>query len=208
MFASALLVACSTRMGALNKTTNALFFSNEDPSATATLNPNIRYLRVHINGRVVLLALGYIDSHVLGSIEVWYSAKGEVLRLQNGHLLSLTGSSDEWRASELSSMPDWPLVNALPITYTRSRDVMPGYHFGVFDRLSLRAVSIPTQSRLVAIAPTTLRWFEALEERQALPPARFAVMLIAGKDVAIYGEQCVSTSVCLSWQHWPPKVPT
>ena len=168
------------------------------------LAPSVPYLRVQISGRVALLALGYVDTDRLGPIEVWYSAKGEVLRLQNGHLVGLTGSDVEWRESRLSSMPVWPKENALPSAYTRSRDVMPGYRFGVVDQLSLRAVTMPARSNLLAIAPSRLRWFEELEGRGALPPSRFALLKISGQDVAVYGEQCVSVAVCLSWQQWPP----
>lgn len=200
------LSACSSGVNAITNTAIGYFLGVEDPSATASLSPKIRYLRVQIDGRIILLALGYVDTHPLGPIEVWYSAKGEVLRLQNGHLISMTGSSVEWRNSTLTTMPVWPNENSLPITYTRSRDVMPGYRFGVFDQLSLRAITIPAKSSLVAISPKTLRWFEELEDQGLLPPARFAVLKISGRDVVIYGEQCVSAAICLTWQQWPPAM--
>lgn len=203
---SGFLTACSLGSNAIIDTTIGYFVGAEDPSVTATLNPDIRYLRVQIDGRIILLALGYIDTHPLGPIEVWYSAKGEVMRLQNGHLISMTGTRIEWRSSTLSAMPVWPTETALPTTYTRSRDVMPGYRFGVVDQLSLRVIDTPAQSRLVTITPRTLRWFEALEDQGLLPPARFAVLKFLGQDKVIYGEQCISAAVCLTWQQWPPAV--
>lgn len=205
-FVCAFLGACSTRYDVINKTASRFFLGEEDLSTTTSLNPNVRYLRVQINGRVVLLVLGYVDTHPLGPIEVWYSAKGEVLRLQNGHLAGLTGAAVEWRDSRLSNMPVWPTANSLPSTYTRSRDVMPGYRFGVVDQLSLRAVTAPARSNLVAVAATQLRWFEELEVHGALPPSRFALLKNLGQDVAVYGEQCISAAVCLSWQQWPPAI--
>ena len=45
------------------------------------LNPNLRYLRVSVRGRVVLMVLGYLDAAPDGVIETWYSSAGEVLRL-------------------------------------------------------------------------------------------------------------------------------
>lgn len=204
VLALALLPACSSRIAAMNQTAGAFLFGEADPSATATLNPGIRYLRVEINDRVVLLALGYLDAHPLGIIEVWYSAKGEVLRLQNGHVVGLTGADIEWREARLSTLPVWPANTATPSHYTRTRDIMPGYRFGVVDRLSLRAVDAPARSRLVSVAPSSLRWFEAHELTGALPPSRFAVSTRAGQEVAIYGEQCITSRVCLSWQQWPP----
>ena len=206
LITSGFLSACSSQISAINKTASGFIFGVEDPSVAATLNPNIRYLRVQIEGRTILLALGYIDADPLGPIEVWYSAKGEVLRLQNGHLISMTGTRVEWRSSTLSTMPVWPNETALPITYSRSRDVMPGYRFGVVDQLSLRAVTVPAKSNLVAMTPKTLRWFEESEGRGLLPPARFAVLKVSGQDLAVYGEQCVSAAVCMTWQQWPPAV--
>lgn len=191
----------------MTQTVSAVFFGESDSSATATLNPGIRYLRVTISDRVVLLALGYVDAHPLGPIDVWYSTQGEVLRLQNGHVVGLTGADIEWREARLSAMPAWPAKGGSPSSYSRTRDVMPGYRFGMVDQLSIRAIETPVRSRLVSVPPQGLRWFEEFEINGVLPPSRFAVTKIAGEEVAIYGEQCISPAVCLSWQQWPPVAP-
>jgi hypothetical protein len=179
----------------------AIFQSAPDLS-DATLNPSIRYLRVVIDGRVLLLALGYIDSDRLGPVEVWYSSKGEVLRLQNGHVVGLTGPSNEWLQVRLSGMPAWPAPAASSV-YTRVRDVMPGYRFGVVDRLYLRAIAAPAKTHLLILKATDLRWYEEVEQGAHLPAARFALANTPTGDVPVYGEQCIAETMCLSWQQWP-----
>lgn len=198
------LSACSSRVDAMAQTAKAVFQSSPDASALAAVNPSIRYLRIEINDRVLLLALGYIDAHPLGPVEVWYSSQGEVLRLQNGHVVGLTGPDVEWRQVRLSTMPAWPADSTAASTYTRIRDVMPGYRFGIVDELSIRAINTPSQSNLVTLAAQSLRWYEEHEAKDKLPPARFALSNTHGQDTVVYGEQCISRALCLSWQQWPP----
>ena len=174
----------------------------------AKLDPKFRYLRVTIDGRVVLLALGYYDAHPQGTIEVWYSAEREVVRLQNGRLVGAVGLKTEWRNVVLPDLPPWDkLVSEAPHTWVRTRDVMPGYSFGVRDPLSLSVISPPDKSALQELDPKELTWFE---ERFAddggskgLPAARYAVQLASGQGVVVYGEQCLAPQMCFSWQRWP-----
>jgi hypothetical protein len=208
IFSCCLLSACASRIAAMTQTTRAVFQGEPDPSAGAVLNPSIRYLRVKISGRVILLALGYVDTHPLGPVEVWYSANGEVLRLQNGHVVGLTGSDSEWRQVRLSGMPAWPADASSTSSYTRVRDVMPGYRFGILDRLQIRQIDAPARSNLAAVPAQSLRWFEELDANNALPAARFAISTSGSAATVVYGEQCISHALCLSWQQWPPVRPT
>lgn len=196
---------------------------HDDVAAQAKLNPNFRYLRVMIDGRLVLLALGYVDSHPQGPVEVWYSAEREVLRLQNGRIVGASGSPIEWRSVSLPELPSWDTLARAgqPLHWVRSRDVMPGYRFGVQDTLSLRVVSAPAKSSLLQIDPQRLIWFD--EQMQpariagrawfggdsvddlALPTARYAVDLREGKSIVVYGEQCLAPRLCLTWQRWPAE---
>jgi hypothetical protein len=89
----------------------------------------------------------------------------------------------------------------------RTRDVMPGYSFGVRDSLSLSVISPPDKSALQELEPKELTWFE---ERLAddgrskgLPAARYAVQLAGEQGVVVYGEQCLAPQMCFSWQRWP-----
>lgn len=188
----------------------------------ARLNPDFRYLRVTVGGRVALLALGYIDSHPQGPIEVWYSAEREVLRLQNGRLAGAVGLTTEWRNVGLPELPSWTEAARADRTFrwTRTRDVMPGYRYGVKDALALRVIDPPRRSALQGWEPQRLTWFEeriAPEPVAApagvfgmsagaaapLPAARYAVDLREGRETAVYGEQCLNPDLCFTWQRWP-----
>jgi len=176
----------------------------------AKLNPNLRYLRVTIGGRVVLLALGYLDQHPQGTIEVWYSAEREVVRLQNGRLVGATGATTEWRNVVLPDLPDWSKLasGATPFRWSRTRDVMPGYVYGVRDPLTLSIIPPPEKSALQGLDPKGLTWFEERFAENALPntalpAARYAVMLSGGEGIVVYGEQCLASQTCFTWQRWP-----
>ncbi len=220
---AAALSACSAGSNAILQTLPYAYGRNPGVD-NARLNPNFRYLRVTIGGRVVLLALGNVDSHPQGPIEVWYSAEREVLRLQNGRIIGAVGLTTEWRDVSLPELPSWSVAARANQAYlwTRTRDVMPGYRFGVKDALSLRVVPEPKRSALKGLDPQRLAWFEERAEsgpvagisavfgnRSAvdipLPPARYAVDLQGGLETVVYGEQCLVSDLCFTWQRWPAQ---
>ena len=220
----AALSGCSTAGNAILQTLPYAYGRN--PSVdSARLNPNFRYLRVTVGGRVVLLALGNVDSNSQGPVEVWYSAEREVLRLQNGRIIGAVGLTTEWRNVNLPELLSWTAAARADraIRWTRTRDVMPGYRFGVNDELSLRLVKTPQRSALQNLDPQRLAWFEERVEPRTvagfsavlgnhlgadavLPPARYAVDLRGGQETVVYGEQCLASDLCFTWQRWPVQV--
>ena len=188
----------------------------------ARLNPNFQYLRVTVSGRVALLALGDVDKHPQGPIEVWYSAEREVLRLQNGRLAGAVGLTTEWRNVILPDLPSWSDSAGADRSFEwiRTRDVMPGYRFGVTEKLALRVVAAPAKSELRGLDPQTLTWFEERVEAESgggfpavlgkvagaaapLPASRYAVDFQGERETVVYGEQCLAAELCFSWQRWP-----
>lgn len=220
VIACGVLAACSSRSAGIYETAKSILESPPDVDKTE-LNPAIRYLRVVTNGSVALLALGYVDSDANGRIDVWYSSAGEVLRLQNGYVVGLTGSTDEWRQVRLSGAPAWP-SGAATTTFTRTRDTMPGYRFNIVDQMTLRQTQPPAKSNLQTLKPEELRWYEAVDRDGRLPLTRIALAPAtpasggnaAAPSIAttaaapftrpVYGEQCISSGLCLTWQQWPP----
>ena len=200
----AALCGCATSTDAVLDTVR--FAARRDADVDrAQLNPNFRYLRVFNRGRLALLALGNVDRQAGGPVEVWYSAEHEVVRLQNGRLAGAVGLTTEWRSVVLPPLPKWSeLAQAgTPYRWTRTRDVMPGYRYGVRDALELRRIDPPERSQLVGIDASQLAWFE--EHTEHLPVARYAVELRDGAQTVVYGEQCLSQDVCFSWQRWDAK---
>jgi hypothetical protein len=193
-----------------------------DPAGEPRLNPKLQYLRVTLDGRTAFVALGEIDQHPLGPIEVYFSAGREVLRFQNGRVVGAVGTTTEWRRVLVPELPAWSALAEAgkPVQWERVRDVMPGYRHGVRDRLVLRAVPPPSRSALREVDPNSLTWFEERSEREGiaglgalpgssidapLPPARYAVDIRAGAGSVVYGEQCLSADFCFSWQRWAVK---
>ena len=197
------LSACTPGMNAAVETVQQAV-QGDRGAASARLDPNFRYLRVTIGGRVAFLALGYVDSHPDGPIEVWYSALREVVRLQNGRVVGVTGLNTEWRNVSISDAPPWSAADGAqqPVRWMRVRDVMPGYRFGVRDDLALRVIPASGRSELQGVDPKSLTWFEERLRSDALPPAHYVVDLHGGKNTVVYGEQCIAPDICFTWQRW------
>jgi len=215
-----LVAALSACAGSTNAVIQSLQYAvQKDTSvARAQLNPSFRYLRATVEGRVILLVLGYVDNHPQGPIQVWYSAQREVLRLQNGRVVGAVGLNAEWREVFLPQLPSWSTLAAGngDSRWIRIRDVMPGYRFGVHDVLSLHKVPPPSNSAVQDLDARSLVWFEERFEPDGsgsvpdggLPPARYAVAVIDGVEAVVYGEQCLTPSLCFSWQQWPAPAQT
>ena len=182
---------------------------------SAPLNPAYRYLRVEVAGRPpALLVLGYLDAHPQGEIEVWYSARGEVIKLQGGRIVATAGLETDWRAVRFVQAPP-PWLEALDhsATFERARDVMPGHRYGIRERVSLRAWRGSPPAGLPAVlAPTSgaaLQWFQETTPESAqppLPPAWYAVGIRDGRRSVVYSEQCLSPALCLRFAKWPVQV--
>jgi hypothetical protein len=203
------LGACTTGSSAIEDTIRFIRSPNKDV-ASATLRTDIRYLRLTTDGRVLLLALGYLEPGSEGDTEVWYSGTGEVLRLRRGRIIGATGLATDWRAVRLPPLPRWTDVATTPITFKRERDQMPGYRYNITDTIALRAIAAPTRSALLGIDAASLRWFEERiiagpKEDIGLPPARYGVAVHGKQETVVYAEQCLVPDLCLTWQHWPPK---
>lgn len=191
------------------------------------LNPKLRYLRVTVRGRVALMVLGYVEPSAEGGIDTWYSAEGEVIRLQNGRIVGTAGLETDWRAVRNFSLPAWKdltggaerdyslsprkdTAGGAAVVYRRERDEMPGYRFGIVQTVSLYPVPVPSNSRLVGVSAAGLRWYEeaVLGQPDGLPSARFGVdagepRVTYGEPRVIYGEQCLAQNLCIAWQTWP-----
>lgn len=176
-------------------------------------SPSFHYLRVALNDRVIFMASASPSAEIKNGVSVWYSADREVLRFQNGRLIAAVGLSQEWRSVTLPVLPEWQVLSkqTQSLKWTRIRDVMPGYHYELQDKLVLNRIETPSNSLLKKIEPNTLVWFEEQFEStedapHSLPKARYAVEIKDGHEQVIYAEQCIATELCFSWQHWPPQV--
>jgi len=174
---------------------------------TFKLNPNLSYLRVTVGtDRVVLMVLGYLEPTPQGPIETWYSSEGEVLKLQNGRVVSTAGMAIDWRAVRYTALLPWPeMVRRVSSEFGRQTDQMPGYKYGIDQKVSIAFVPAPTNTNLLGLAPDNLRWYEEKVQGtlHGLPSARYGLRLTPTGPVVVYGQQCFSDNFCISWQPWP-----
>ena len=178
---------------------------------SSNFDPTFAYLRVTRGKHTGHLWRGSVEKSEHGTIEVYYSASGEVVRLLNGRIVGAVGLTAEWRQVSTAA-PEWRrlLKEAQPVRYVRTRDVMPGYRSGVRDELIVQAVPVPERrTALQVLDPASLTWFEerfAAAERtrspETLPPALVAVETTASGATAVYGEQCLAPEFCFTWQRW------
>ena len=204
------LTACASK-SLLSEVTSAVFYDKlpfDAPKVSeAKLNPNFQYLRVTLAGaKPALLVLGYVDAHPQGSIEVWYSGLGEVLRLQNGRLVGATGLAVEWRRVDYPQAPPaWQSLPPAGVQYARVRDEYPGYRLGLVDQVLLTPLPQPPPA-LPPGAPANATWYQerySVAGGTSVPDAWFALGTHDGQHTIIYSRQCLSVSVCLTLQRWP-----
>jgi hypothetical protein len=175
------------------------------------LDPRFRYLRVQVvHGTPALLVLGYVDPHPMGPIEVWYSASGEVLKLQNGRVVATQGLTLDWPRTRFESTPiPWQDIDGSGSIYARIRDEIPRYRYGLRETVLVRpAEKIPTfepSSAQGFTHPQRYRWFqEVVQGAQSISSTNwFALGVHRGVQVIVFSEQCLAPAQCLSIQPWP-----
>lgn len=168
-------------------------------------NPNFDYLRVQVDGRELYMVLGSIDQTPDGPVQVWHDANHDVLRLRDGRVVGATlKTGTNWLAVSFTNLPRWEAVSS-QIAFERTRDVSPGYQYGIKEKMLIRRIAPPDDTNLQRVPAPSLAWFE--ESVQGEPddsPARYAVSLEEGvAHQVVYAEQCLSREFCFSWQYWP-----
>jgi hypothetical protein len=173
--------------------------------ADRELNPNFKYMRVQVGNRVLFMALGYVDPTPDGPVEVWYSSDADVLRLRDGHVVGATLKTGiNWSAVTFSHLPGWDVVGEQAV-FERTRDVSPGYRYGINEKMLIRRIAAPEDTQLKIVPVSSLTWFEEIVQGGGEGrPARYAVRLDGvGTHQVVYAEQCLSGEFCFSWQNWP-----
>lgn len=206
---------CSSGSSAMLDTARMLY-QGRSSAAQPNFNPNFVYLKAGIEGRTIYMVLGYLDQRPEGTVEVWYSGGGEVIRLLNGRIVGTTGLTTDWRAVRTANWPSWPVAASSPDNtsvqrYTRERDVMPGYKFGINDDIMRIAVPTPSDTAISGVDASSLQWYEERATSRpasaALPVARFGISRKSGTPVVVYSEQCISNNLCMSFERWTPPSP-
>ena len=197
------LAACTSGMTAALESARHVF--RPPPSPPPNLDPNFSYLRITRGSHTGHMWRGSVEKAPQGTIEVYYSGAGEILRLLDGRLVGALGLVTEWRQVSTAA-PDWRTLakDGQAVSYVRTRDVMPGYRSGVRDAITVRPVAPPQRrTALQVLDPASLAWFEErVTPAGRLPPALYAVDVKDGTPNVVYAEQCVAADYCFTWQRW------
>ncbi len=193
------LSSCSVMDNPTLKTFSHVFPFLEGKPVIRKADPNYRYIEVKFRGQVGFMAS---SSRYSDSEQYWFSSVGEVLAMQDGRLKLATGLGVEWRHVALPKLPSWTALakSDKPYEWTRVRDVMPGYKYGVQDHLVLEKTEAPGGSGYDG-DPENLVWFRETDRSgNPLPPATYAYD--PARNRIVYGETCLSNDFCFSWQEW------
>lgn len=197
------LSACVPGAGDIAKTLE-LTIRPEHHETTAKLSPNFDYLRLTRNGNTVFLVRGSVEFNPQGRIDIWYSAKGEILRTQNGRIIASTGLHRNWSHLVYSPAPAWQEVlsnTGTAYRLSRTYDEMPGYKFGITESVTLRHTAPPDRHHLLGVPTADLAWIAEISDAGAT--WRFA--LSRRSQTVVYSEQCFGPDDCFAWQNWPPE---
>jgi hypothetical protein len=201
----AALAACTSGSQASLNTIKLALGADTSGATSTPVNPNFRYLKVTSFGRPSYLVLGYVEPN---NTEVWYSAKGEVLKTFAGRLQASVGLEEDWRHAAAMS-PSWQEVLSTPgqvWQFERQRDLMPGYRtVREFVRLQEVQASVVQQ----ALGPAfpnfhQVRWFT--ESTASLPVAFYALnpqgSSQGGEPQVVFSYQCLKVGLCVSFSPW------
>ena len=209
--------ACAPSSPALVQTLNVAgkqIFTSDDSfqSAALRLDPQWQYLRVQLNdGPSNIFVLGHVDANPHGAVEVWYSAKAEVLKLQEGRIVGTHGLAWDWTKVRLDPAPKpWETMGSESTVSKRFHDELPSYRFGVVDTVQTQAwQALPSPRWAVpqeVLQLSDLRWYR--ESAQVAGAGTSTVSWFArgshlGSPAIVYSEQCLSATHCFRLQRLP-----
>lgn len=204
--AAFILSACT---GLNQAAVNSLKAAYDGPNrnfAAVPRNPDYQYMQVEVPGAASLTVLGYQHPN----LQVWYAAKGEVVRLQGNRLLDTTGLNVNFANVHYAI--------GTQASQTRMRFDVPELGlFGVQVLLQLQPAE-PPRSNLAKEASTGngLHWYKETLINSVTSPVPialkdlpsavygFAKALPEGTPasdlpLAVYGKQCLTPTYCLEW---------
>jgi hypothetical protein len=222
LVASSLLLGGCTGGGALTQSLQMMArqmrTGADDHGLPQHPDPRFRYLRVEMPGRTPgIWVLAYVDPHPMGEIEVWHSAQGQELKLQNGRVVATHGLAVDWPAVRFAEAPpDWAALAAdrggAVAAFERDHDELPRYRYGVRERLVLQALAqappLQGPGSLTAGLAKRYAWFQETATPHegifgGVLTNWYAWGLHLGRRTVVFSEQCLTPDFCLRMQRWP-----
>ncbi len=197
------LMGCAGESRIVQETMTFVWESGKfkDGTLTEQLKPDTRYLKVqNLQGAVLL---------VFNSAEAWRSGANEIVKFQEGRLVSTSGLATDWLAVRYIGAPAWTQLlsnsDANIATYTRSVDLKSGYQFNKSQTLTLKRIAQPLGHTLQGVNRSDAVWFEETAVPSQLPSSIYAVVPNwnqTGQAKAVYTWHCIKANECFSFQEW------
>ncbi len=186
--------------------TAGYLWGSESTNASFTLG--FEYLQVDWQGRKSFMALGYRETQGSQVSERWYSGQGEMMQLINGRIMQVFGMVKEVRDVS-TNPPAWAdiLSRPTPIVWSQTKEVMPGYRFGVTEFVLSQPSTITTSEKALAADATAWVVEEVKSKSEKGRPwvyqQRFALL----NDRVVYSEQCFAQEMCFKLKPMGVVVP-
>lgn len=179
--------------------TAGYFLQSSVSSPEKNYMPGFEYLEVEWHGRKSAMALGYRSISGTQTDEHWYTNQGEMLKLQNGRIVQVLGMTREVRRLS-SNTPSWTNLTSrkMPVVWSQTKDVMPGYRFGLQEFVITQQVEPTSTEQSLSKAAT--HWIaEEIKSKDAsgktwVYKQKFALV----NNEVVYSEQCVAKDMCFN----------
>lgn len=191
-----LLSACQ----GFNASTDTLgvVFSSALNSNNSTYAPGFEYIEVELNGKKTALALGYRKVDCVDIEEHWYSGVGEMLTLRNGRLVEVLGMTSEVRQTS-REIPRWDQLepNHSPLTWMRTRNLHPGYRYGVKEYVTS---VVKVNKQVDGHSNQTWVHENVQSERANGREWRYEEKFQLENGRVVFSEQCLAPSICFKFK--------
>lgn len=180
----------------------------QEPLATSldvsrlTLDPNLSYLKLGVNGQEALLVLGYQTAEE----KIWFSSDRAIVKTKNGYLSGMQGFVTNWEVVSGPDLIKFPNLG-LPTSYSRVRNVMPGYQYEVRESVLVTPLLSAPSSVPAELPGKPWRWFSEKVTSQYGGhkqvydyPGLIALDVSKKPYQVMYAQQCLKRDFCLSWQ--------
>lgn len=201
-----LLSGCTGNQGAAYQSFHQAFFGNNPDFSKLPKQSGVTYLDVDFGGTQARLGRGYLYDKTNQQTEVYYSAKGEVLRLQSSRLVSTAGLPVDL----LSVQYKFNDIGNLDVLFSETPNGL-GY-----QNLKLNLIGPVAPPHLAFKPPKESQarwtWYAAQTSSQGVFPNQFNYMLMAFDQplpksalysgnwpMAVYGIQCIQPTTCIQW---------
>lgn len=169
--------------------------------APKQFNAQYEYMRLTLNGRVAWLAKGANDAF---ATSVYYSADKNVFKWSHGRLVSVQQPPLVWHEQILPQF-NWSAIvqNSSPVSFARTIDRVDGT-ISVKETRQVQRATAPAHHAFVGQAESLI-W---LHESTVNPNNKrddfdsWYAFLPNALNEPVYGQQCISSTYCLTWQKW------